>query len=163
MDSEGLTQLLSPTGWALLSALPPYDEARTMALSERLRQEGLDPVLVAAALTQSRLRAKAIPKFGDFAGGMLFTAAGLEQATRLNVAAHHARRFRDAGSTRVADLTCGIGADAMAFAGIGLRVLATDLDEATAAIATVNLRHFPDAEVRHGDGLALDLEAEGID
>ena len=94
---------------------------------------------------------------------MLFTAAGLEQATRLSVAAHHARRFRDAGSTRVADLTSGIGADAMAFAGIGLRVLATDVDEATAAIATVNLRHFPDAEVRHGDGLALDLEAEGID
>ena len=94
---------------------------------------------------------------------MLFTAAGLEQATRLSVAAHHARRYRDAGSTRVADLTCGIGADAMAFAGIGLRVLATDVDEATAAIATVNLRHFPDAEVRHGDGLALDLEAEGID
>jgi hypothetical protein len=163
MDSEGLSQLLSPTGWALLSALPPYDESRTMALSERLREEGLDPVLVAAALTQSRLRAKATHKFGDFAGGMLFTVPGLEQATRLNVAAHHARRYRDAGSTRVADLTCGIGADAMAFAGIGLRVLATDVDEATAAIATVNLRHFPDTEVRHGDGLALDLEAEGID
>jgi hypothetical protein len=163
MDSEGLSQLLSPTGWALLSALPPYDESRTMALSERLREEGLDPVLVAAALTQSRLRAKAVPKFGDFAGGMLFTAAGLEQATRLNVAAHHARRFRDAGSSLVADLTCGIGADAMAFAGIGLHVLATDVDEATAAIATVNLRHFPDAEVRHGDGLALDLEGEGVD
>ena len=61
------------------------------------------------------------------------------------VAAHHARRYRDAGSTLVADLTSGIGADAMAFAGIGLRVLATDVDEATAAIATVNLRHFPDA------------------
>ena len=153
----------APTGWALLSALPPYDESRTMALSARLREEGLDPVLVAAALTQSRLRAKAVAKFGDFAGGMLFTAAGLEQATRLKVAAHHARRYRDAGSTRVADLTCGIGADAMAFAGIGLRVLATDVDEATAAIATVNLRHFPDAEVRHGDGLALDLEGEGVD
>lgn len=163
MDSEGLSQLLSPTGWALLSALPPYDESRTMALSTRLKEEGLDPVLVAAALTQSRLRAKATTKFGDFAGGMLFTVAGLEQATRLNVAAHHARRYRDAGSTRVADLTCGIGADAMAFAGIGLRVLATDVDEATAAIATVNLRHFPDAEVRHGDGLALDLEGEGVD
>ena len=103
------------------------------------------------------------PSSGTSPSGMLFTAAGLEQATRLSVAAHHARRYRDAGSTRVADLTCGIGADAMAFAGIGLRVLATDVDEATAAIATVNLRHFPDAEVRHGDGLALDLEAEGVD
>ena len=68
MDSEGLSQLLSPDGWALLSALPPYDETRTMALSERLRDEGVDPVLVAAALTQSRLRAKAPAKFGDFAG-----------------------------------------------------------------------------------------------
>ncbi len=163
MDRDGIAQLLSPAGWALLSALPPYDEARAMALSERLRDEGIDPALVAAALTQSRLRARAATKFGTFANGMLFTAAGLEQATRLTVAAHHARRFRDAGSTRVADLTSGIGADAMAMAGIGLRVLATDLDEATAAIATVNLRHFPDAEVRHGDGLALDLEAEGVD
>ncbi|WP_421743575.1 THUMP-like domain-containing protein [Cellulomonas sp.] len=163
MDREGIAQLLSPAGWALLSALPPYDETRTLALSERMRDEGIDPALVAAALTQSRLRAKATAKFGTFADGMLFTAAGLEQATRLTVAAHHARRFRDAGSTRVADLTTGIGADAMAFAGIGLRVLAIDLDEATAAIATVNLRHFPDAEVRHGDGLALDLEAEGVD
>ncbi|MDC7120674.1 class I SAM-dependent methyltransferase [Cellulomonas fimi] len=163
MDAAGLTALLSPQGWALLSALPPYDEQRAMALSARLHAEGLDPALVAAALTQSRLRARARAKLGDFADGMLFTAAGLEQATRLTVAAHHARRYRDAGTTRVADLTCGIGADAMAFAGMGLAVLATDVDEATAAIATVNLRHFPDTEVRHADGLTLDLAAEGVD
>ncbi|MCC2309682.1 class I SAM-dependent methyltransferase [Cellulomonas chengniuliangii] len=163
MDAAGLTKLLSPTGWALLSALPPYDERRTMALSERLRREGLDPELVAAALTQSRLRAKAHAKFGDFAEGMLFTAAGLEQATRLTVAAHHARRYTAAGITKVADLTCGVGADSMAFAGVGLQVLAVDLDEVSASVATVNLRHFPEAEVRHGDGLAVDLEAAGVD
>ncbi len=163
MDAAGLTKLLSPTGWALLSALPPYDERRTMALSERLRREGLDPELIAAALTQSRLRAKAHAKFGDFAEGMLFTPAGLEQATRLTVAAHHARRYTAAGVAKVADLTCGVGADSMAFAGVGLNVLAVDLDEVSASVATVNLRHFPEAEVRHGDGLALDLEAEGVD
>ena len=163
MDAAGLTKLLSPTGWALLSALPPYDERRTMALSERLRREGLDPELVAAALTQSRLRAKAHAKFGDFAEGMLFTAAGLEQATRLTVAAHHARRYTAAGITKVADLTCGVGADSMAFAGVGLQVLAVDLDEVSASVATVNLRHFPEAEVRHGDGLAVDLEAAGVE
>lgn len=163
MDAAALSALLSPQGWALLSALPPYDEQRAMALSARLHAEGLDPDLVAAALTQSRLRARARAKLGDFADGMLFTAAGLEQATRLTVAAHHARRFRDAGTTRVADLTCGIGADSLAFAGVGLAVLATDVDEATAAVATVNLRHFPDAQVRHVDGLSLDLVAEGVD
>src|SRR6478752_203480 len=163
VDAAGLTALLAPEGWALLSALPPYDEKLAMTISQRLRDEGLDPVLVAAALTQSRLRAKGHAKLGDFADGMLFTQAGLEQATRLEVGAHHARRYRDAGLTHVADLTCGIGADAMAFAGVGLRVTASDIDEMTAAIATVNLRHFPEAVVRHGDGLALDLsDVDGL-
>ena len=161
MDAGALSRLLAPEGWALLSALPPYDEDRALALSSRLHDEGLDPELIAAALTQSRLRARAHAKFGDFADGMLFTAVGLEQATRLQVAAHHARRYRAAGVAMVADLTCGIGADAMAFAGVGLHVVAVDADEVTAAIATVNLRHFPEAVVHHGDGLALDLD--GID
>ncbi|ASR55210.1 class I SAM-dependent methyltransferase [Cellulomonas sp. PSBB021] len=163
MDADGLSRLLAPEGWALLSALPPYDERLAMPLGERLRAEGLHPSLVAAALTQSRLRAKAHAKLGDFADGMLFTSAGLEQATRLEVAAHHARRYRDAGLTHVADLTCGIGADALAFAGVGLRVTAAELDEMTAAIATVNLRHFPEVEVRHTDGLTLDLaDVDGV-
>lgn len=163
MDASGLAKLLSPEGWALLSALPPYDERHAMALSERLRRDGFDADLVAAALTQSRLRAKAHDKLGEFADGMLFTPAGLEQATRLVVAAQHARRYAAAGVTRVADLTSGLGADAMAFAGVGLRVLAVDADETTAALATINLRAFPEAEVRHGDGLAVDLAAEGVD
>ena len=36
MDAAGLSLLLSAQGWALLSALPPYDETRVMALSSRL-------------------------------------------------------------------------------------------------------------------------------
>ena len=35
---------------------------------------------------------------------MLFTQAGLEQATRLNVAARHAQRFAEAGVRHVAIL-----------------------------------------------------------
>jgi hypothetical protein len=163
VDASTLSKLLSPDGWALLGSLPPYDEQRAMALAMRLRDAGVDPDLAAAALTQSRLRAKARAKLGGFADGMLFTPDGVEQATRLVVAALHARRYLEAGVTKVADLTSGIGADALAFAGVGLGVLATDVDEITAAIATVNLRHFPEAEVRHGDGLALDLAAEGVD
>ncbi|WP_182111996.1 MULTISPECIES: SAM-dependent methyltransferase [unclassified Actinotalea] len=163
MDERSLSLLLSPDGWALLGALPPYDERLAMVLSERLAKEGVDPVLVAAALTQSRLRAKGREKFGDFAAGMLFTPAGLEQATRLTVGARHAQRFTSAGCTRVADLTCGIGGDAMAFSALGLGVLAAEVDELTAAVATVNLRHFPEAEVRHVDGLTLDLAPGGAD
>jgi len=163
MDPANLSKLLSPTGWALLGSLPPYDERSAMTVATRLRDAGIDPDLAAAALTQSRLRAKARAKLGDFADGMLFTPDGVEQATRLVVAALHARRYLEAGVTKVADLTTGVGADALAFAGVGLQVLATDVDEVTAAVATVNLRHFPEAEVRHGDGLSLDLVAEGVD
>lgn len=161
MDPAALAKLLDQEAWALLNALPPYEEKLAMVLSERLRAKGFDPDVVALVLTQSRLRAKAEPKFGPFADGMLFTPAGLEQATRLVVAARHAQRYLAAGIDRVADLTCGIGADSMAFAGVGLSVLATDIDEVTAAVATVNLRAFPEAVVRHADGLALDFEAEG--
>ncbi|TDE97624.1 class I SAM-dependent methyltransferase [Occultella glacieicola] len=163
MDPRHLSLLLSPDGWALLSRLPPYDEDQTLRLSEGLRARGLDPDLIAAALTQSRLRARAEAKFGEFARDMLFTPDGLEQATRLPVAALHAARYARAGSLRVADLGCGLGGDAMALAGLGVQVLAVEQDEATAAIATVNLRAFPEATVRHADAMSLDLAAEGVD
>lgn len=161
VDDAGLSALLTPAGWALLDALPPYDEAAAMSLGQRLRDDGLDPALVSAALTQSRLRARGETKFGPFAAGMLFTSDGLEQSTRLEVAARHAQRFAAAGVARVADLGCGIGGDAMALAGLEREVLAVDRDEATAAVATVNLRHWPDAVVRCEDVTATSLEGVG--
>lgn len=161
MDVEGLSALLTPQGWALLDGLPPYREDTAMSVAERLRADGADPVLVSAALTQSRLRVRARAKFGDFAEGMLFTEAGLEQATRLEVAARHAQRYVAAALPRVADLGCGIGGDAMALAGLDRAVLAVERDPLTAAVATVNLRHWPDAEVRCEDALTTDLA--GVD
>jgi hypothetical protein len=157
VDLDGISALLTRDGWALLESLPEYDESATLALGERLRLAGHPADLVSAALTQSRLRARARAKFGPFADGMLFTPAGLEQATRLPVAARHAQRFAAAGFTRVADLGCGIGADSMALAGLDREVLAVDRDEVTAAVATVNLRHWPEAVVRHGDAMTTNL------
>jgi hypothetical protein len=157
VDASGLRALLTPEGWALLESLPPYDERHALHLGEQLRAEGHDPALVAAALTQSRLRARGHDKLGPFADGMLLTPDGLEQATRLAVAAHHARRFAGAGVERVADLGCGLGSDAMALAALDRQVLAIDADELTAAFATVNLRHWPSAEVRCHDVTTLDL------
>ena len=127
VEAESLAPLLTPEGWALLSSLPPYDESEALARGERLRAEGHDPALVAAALTQQRLRGRAAAKFGPFAERMLLTPDGLEQATRLVVSAHHASRFASAAPSRVADLGCGIGGDAMALAGLGLPVLAVAL------------------------------------
>jgi hypothetical protein len=145
-----VTQLVSGEGWGLLQSLPPYEEATALSLGEGLRRAGFDPDLVAAALTQSRLRAKGHEKFGEFADGMLFTADGLEQATRLEIAARHAQRFRGAGIRHVFDLGCGIGADAMAIAGLDLEVTAVDADEVTATLAGVNLRHWPGASTLVG-------------
>lgn len=142
-----LALLMDPAGRELLDALPPYRESETMGLSSRLRSAGHSPDLIAAALTQSKLRARAAAKLGPFAESMLLTPAGLEQASRLAVAAHHAQRFRGAGIERVADLGCGIGGDALALAGLGLDVTAVDADEMTAAVATVNLAPFPTARV----------------
>ena len=47
------------------------------------------PDLAAAALTQASLRRQARAKFGDAAAELFFTRAGLEQATRPEVADHH--------------------------------------------------------------------------
>ncbi|WP_309126295.1 SAM-dependent methyltransferase [Kocuria sp.] len=158
-DPRDIAPLLTAEGMALLDALGPYDEADALRTASRLRAEGRSPELVSAALTQSKLRTRAREKFGDFAGRMLFTRAGLEQATRLRVAALHARRFAAAGLAHVADLGCGIGADAMALAALDRRVTAVELDETTAAVATLNLAPFPEATVLHADAAALDLAA----
>ncbi len=64
----------------------------------------------------------------------------------------------------VADLTAGLGADAMAMAALGLTVTAVEMDEATAVLADHNLRHWPDARVVNADALevALHLGVEGL-
>ena len=59
---------------------------------------------------------------------------------------------------RVADLGCGIGADAMTLASAGLDVTAVELDETTAAVATVNLTPFPETRVVQADVQSLDLD-----
>ena len=158
MERADLVELLSPEGLRLLDSLPPYESAadvvRTVA---QLRKQGHPPGLVATVLTQSKLRAKATAKFGPFASRMLFTEAGLEQATRLAVAARHAGRYAQADLTRVADLGCGIGGDAMAMAALELDVTAVDADEVTAAIASYNLAPFANARVVQSRAEDVDL------
>ncbi|RNE63959.1 class I SAM-dependent methyltransferase [Cryobacterium tepidiphilum] len=158
MDRAELVELLSPDGLRLLDSLPPYESSvDVVRLVADLRKAGHGPGLVAAVLTQSKLRAKARTKFGEFADRMLFTEAGLEQATRLRVAALHAGRFTGAGLHSIADLGSGIGGDAMAMAAMDLAVTAVDADEVTATIASFNLAPFPGAQVLHADAESVDL------
>lgn len=154
---DGVSLLQTPVGFSLLDSLPPYDPSTVDALSMRLRQQGYDPNLIAAALTQQRLRARAAVKFGEHAASMLFTEAGLQQATRAVVADLHAARYVEAGCRAVADITCGLGADSLAFSRAGLAVTAVEFDQTTAGFARHNLASFPKATVVFGDGLGVDL------
>jgi hypothetical protein len=164
MDPQTLTELLDV---AVLDRLDRIDDLPDDALarSKALRKEGYSAEVTAALLTQARLRKEAAAKLGPFAEDMLFTRDGLAQATRLPVAAHHARRLigevPDDETFRIADLGCGIGADSVAFAGMGAHVSAVDADEVTAAIAAFNLRHLPDASVEHAR--AEDVDLTGFD
>ncbi|MEO6116136.1 MAG: SAM-dependent methyltransferase [Pseudolysinimonas sp.] len=162
MDVAELRALLSPEGLRLLDEVGPIEAtADVVRIVSRLRAAGHPGDLVAAVLGQARLRAKAKVKFGEFAARMLFTADGLEQATRLSVASLHAGRFAGAGIDVVADLGCGIGADALAMAALDLGVLAVERDEATAAIASFNLAPFDAARVELGDATTTDLTGVG--
>lgn len=155
---DAIAPLLTSDGWELLNSLGPYLESESMSLNVELRKAGHPPELVAAVLTQARLRMKARTKFGPFADQMLFTQAGLEQATRLNVAARHAQRFATAGLEHVADLGCGIGADSMALATLERKVTAVEMDETTAAVATINLMPWRSVTVVNADATSMDLE-----
>lgn len=153
-DATALAPVLDPAGRALLDSLRPEGAADPLAASSRLRSAGHPAETVAAVLTQLSLRARAAAKLGPHAQDMLLTRDGLEQATRLPVAEHHAARLAAAGVRHVADLGCGIGADSLAFARAGLRVTAVERDATVAAAAAANLAGHPDADVVHGDALA---------
>ncbi|WP_396668789.1 SAM-dependent methyltransferase [Microbacterium sp. R86528] len=160
MEIAELTALLTPEGLRLLDEVGEVSSSdEALRAVSQLRKAGHSPDLVSAVVSQAHLRVKAQAKFGEFASRMLFTRAGLEQATRLAIAGRHAARFRDAGMTRVADLGCGIGGDALGLAALGLRVDAVDMDEITAAVAAYNLAPFGDAvTVRHGSAESCDLK-----
>ncbi|MFB2585631.1 THUMP-like domain-containing protein [Herbiconiux liukaitaii] len=163
MDSAELAHLFTAEGLRLVDDLPPYSTIDAVAQVSALRKAGHAPGLVTAVLTQARLREKAAAKFGAFAPRLLYTQAGLEQATRLSVAALHAGRFREAGVQKVADLGCGLGTDALAIAALDIPVVAVELDEVTAAVAAYNLAAFPHAEVVNADAETYDLDAAGVD
>ncbi len=153
-----MNQLLTAEALRLLDEVGEIDsKADVLSIITKLRKAGHPALLVTEVVTQARLRTRAKAKFGDFASSMLFTEAGLEQATRLQVAALHAERFKLAGYKNIADLGCGIGADSLAFASLGLSVTAIEQDAQTAALASFNLAPFPSAEVKVSDAESFDL------
>jgi SAM-dependent methyltransferase len=143
-----------------LAAAMSEEDPESLAAASRMRA-GYGPELAAAALTQATLRRQAKAKFGATAAQMFFTRAGLEQATRPEVADHHASRFIQAGVHKVIDLGCGIGSDSLAFARAGLEVVSVDVDPVTAAVAHANLAGRAEVVCADADEVAEQLITPG--
>lgn len=161
MTVDPIAAVLAPPAYQLLEELTGHDDAATVLVNAEV-----DATTRAALLTQLELRTRASEKFGKWAAQLLFTRDGLEQATHLQIAALHAQRYLDAGVKVVADLGCGIGANAFALAGLGLQVRAWDRDAQAVAAALVNLRFFPDCTVQLGDVTDLSVQqmaASGVE
>jgi len=139
-----LGALLSAEGRALLDELPPgrLDPAAELRLGTAARA-GHPAWLVAAAMAQRELRARAAAKF-SLAARMWFTREGLEQASAEPLARHRAARY--AGFERVADLCTGIGGDLCALAP-GRAAVAVDLDPVHLRMAGENARLHGAGEV----------------
>jgi hypothetical protein len=144
-----------------LAAAMSEEDPESVTAASRMRT-GYGSELAAAALTQAALRRQAKAKFGDAAFEMFFTRAGLEQATRPEVADHHAQRFIRADVRRVVDLGCGIGSDSLAFARAGLDVVAVDVDPVTAAGAHANLTGRAEVICADASDVAEQLITPGV-
>jgi predicted RNA methylase len=160
VDADALQYLLGPAGHDLLAAVDAaYDGANALQVSAALRSS-YQPARIAAAMSQVALRRDAATKCGADAAVMFFTREALEQATHREVARHRAERAVGCGISSVADLTCGLGADLVAFSRAGLTVSGVDREPLTAAIAAANLRALGlDGRVDVGTAQAQDLAA----
>jgi hypothetical protein len=160
MDLATARFLLSPAGQVALAEaerLPP-GPAHHLANLDRLRRT-LAPEQAGAVLDQAAWRRQGADKFSR-AGAMLFTATGVQQATGEIVARHRAARF---AGRQVADLTCGIGGDALALAAVARRTLAADRDPARLLLARHNLGVYEVAAQMVGMDLLHPAVAFGAD
>lgn len=133
-----MNPLLTDEGARALEFAAREADPDSLGAATRLRAR-FAPDLAAAALTQVALRRRGRTKFGEASDSLFLTSHGLEQASRPSVADWRAARLRAAGVTRVIDLGCGIGADALGFQRAGLDVVAVELDPTTAEFASANL------------------------
>jgi hypothetical protein len=147
---DTLDFLTSRNGADVLAALAEQElgDERTLALLTALRKT-LPAHEAGAALELARLRRKATAKFGDAAARMWFTRDALEQASDPAARRYHAG---GAAGLHVADMCCGIGTDALAFAAVNAQVLAVEQDPMRAAMARLN-----------ADALGLPLSVQTAD
>lgn len=117
--------------------LPADPVRRVLLLRKRFSSE-----LVPVVLELAELRSRARSKF-SLAERLFLDREGLEQSTGEAPARWRARLF--AGRGTVADLTCAIGGDAIALAGVS-QVLASDVSAARCEMTRANAQVYGVAE-----------------
>lgn len=148
MDLEVARWLVSDDATRWLDLADAQADPGSLAAASLLRRS-LPAERAAAVLDQAVLHRRGAAKTG---GRLRFlTTAGLEQATRWDVATWRAERFVAAGARTVVDLGCGLGLDALAMTQAGLSVVAVERDPVIAELARGNVR----GEVRVGDAETL--------
>lgn len=157
MDPATVAFLASPEGAEYIASTGPVPDDRLLEVVERLRRT-LDRDRAAAVVETIRLRERAVAKFSD-PGVMLFTADGLEQASPEPCSNRRAAAF--AGVDLVADLGCGIGADARALSIVS-DVVAVDIDVTSVAIARHNLGGAGHVVVGNATSPPLDIAGAGV-
>jgi SAM-dependent methyltransferase len=134
MTSADINFLQSAEGAVLLRQYSSYDDNALLHLLLKSAKRQPIPFL-GAVVTLIKLRRRAVGKFSR-SSEMFFTALNLEQATDERIARHIAARFQ--ADWRVADLTCGLGGNAIFLAERCRGLVAVDSDAATLACAQAN-------------------------
>ena len=160
-----ISSLRNADGVAALAQATLLTDTDPLVAVAALRASGHAPRVAAEALTQAALRVRAREKFGADATRMFFTREGLQQATRRVVADRRAARLAaDPTIRQVADLCCGIGADAIAFARAGLSVSAVDIDPDTVEVTRANVAALGlDDRIRVERSDVTDVDLAGFD
>lgn len=155
MDVHSLRSLLQPQGHVAVAeaeACRPTEERFLTCLNQLQKRHGTE--LAKAALELVLVRRRAVSKYPRWAARLFATREALEQASGEVVALYRATRYQPYAV--VADLTCGLGADALALALSGRQVEAIDTDPLRVALCTANAQSFQVMDhlvVRHDDAL----------
>jgi hypothetical protein len=131
----------SPQGAKLLEQtaqcghLCQFEPSRmAMKLSEMLPEQNPLDLHAALDIVLSRRRAG---RLGDWADQALLTAQSVEQASRLEVAAHHAEQFRNC--EHILEIGTGAGSDTAALAKVTTKITSIEANPSLAQMARHNL------------------------
>jgi hypothetical protein len=128
--------LRSPSGEAALSEVAGLPLTEHSRIADVHAARAIAGERASAVLETAMLRRRAGAKLAG-AGEWLLTDIALQQASASRVAAHRAARLAGAD---VHDVTCSVGADLVAIAGVARHCLGSDTDPVRLAMARHNVR-----------------------